>query len=358
MNNKSVKKMLVSFASILLLSACGNSTGAEDSSSSEGTKEGEKKVAVVVNQRFGDNGPMDNLAGGMEKVREDFGIEVKSLESSSAANFEEDLRAMSSQGYDMIVSTFAYMTDATKIVSKEFPDTKYAAIFQAINTDTETHDNIWDTEFHGEAAFYIAGYVAGLTTKTNNIGLIIGGEEPSPNAEGNGFMRGVKEANPDATVQFSFVGSYEDPAKAKEIALAMINAGADYVQANAGASNAGIVEAAQNMNVLVAGEITDYYDQYEGFTGIVEIEFGNTFYSAVEMMLNDEFPGGEHGIQDLTNGGYGINWESYERFSENNEEYGDKMKEAIEQGKSKQAEIEAGDLVIEFDSQAPSWSNF
>ena len=31
--------------------------------------------------------------------------------------------------------------------------------------------------------------MAGLATKTNKIGLIIGGEEPSPNAEGNGFMQ-------------------------------------------------------------------------------------------------------------------------------------------------------------------------
>ena len=35
-------------------------------------------------------------------------------------------------------------------------------------------------------------------------------------------MRGVKDANPDATVEFAYVGSYEDPAKAKEITIAMI----------------------------------------------------------------------------------------------------------------------------------------
>ena len=291
-------------------------------------------------------------------LKEDFGIEIKALESSSAANYEEDLRAMSADGYDLVVSTFAYMTDATKIVGEEFPETKYAAIFQGINGGEKVYENIWDTEFHGEAAFYLSGYIAGITTKTDNIGLVIGGEEPSPNAEGNGFMRGVKDANPDATVQFAFVGSYEDPAKAKEIAMAMINDGADYIQCNAGASNAGVVEAAQNKNILVAGEITDYYDQYEGYTGIVEINFGNTFYTAVEMLLNEEFPGGEHGIRDLKNGGYGLNWESYERFAENSEEYGESMSKAIEAAKEKQAEIESGDLVIEFNSEVPSWDKW
>src|SRR5699024_2452212 len=109
--------------------------------------------------------------------------------------------------------------------------------------------------------------------------------------------------------QFSFIGSYEDPAKAREIANAMINKGADYLQGNAGASNAGIVEAAMNHDLLVAGEITDFYDQYEGFTGIVEIGFGNTVYDAIDMQIKGEFPGGEQGIRDLTNGGYSVNWE-------------------------------------------------
>lgn len=34
---------------------------------------------------------------------------------------------------NLIVTTYGYMTDATKLVSKEYPDTKYAAIFQTIN---------------------------------------------------------------------------------------------------------------------------------------------------------------------------------------------------------------------------------
>ncbi|MRN26370.1 BMP family ABC transporter substrate-binding protein, partial [Romboutsia ilealis] len=94
---------------------------------------------------------------------------IKKLESAEASKFEEDVRAMSKAGYDLIVTTYGYMTDATKLVSKEYPDTKYAAIFQTINDGSDKYENVWDTEFHGEGAFYLGGYIAGKLTKANHV---------------------------------------------------------------------------------------------------------------------------------------------------------------------------------------------
>ena len=44
------------------------------------------------------------------------------------------------------------MSDATKLVASEYPDVKYAAVFQFINDENTKIPNIWDTEFHGEQA--------------------------------------------------------------------------------------------------------------------------------------------------------------------------------------------------------------
>lgn len=340
---------------VLMLSVAGCSQGNTGGTANPSGSKSDLKVAVVVNQRFGDNGPMDNLAEGAAKAEKDFGITIKKMESSSAANFEADVRAMAQAGYNVIFTTFPYMTDATKIVAKEYPDIKFGAIFQNVNQGSEKVANIWDTEFHGEGAFYIAGYLAALTTKKNNIGIVIGGEEPSPNAEGNAYMRGAKAANPNITVQTAFVGSYEDPAKAKEIAGAMIDHGADYIQCDAGASNAGVIEIGKEKGILVSAEITDFYDQHKGFTGIVKIGFGDTLYKGVEAAVKGEFPGGTHGIRDLSNGGYYIDWQTFERFAGDNTEFGPAMKEAITKGKEVEKKIGDGSLKVEFDTQAPNW---
>lgn len=355
MKKRVLAVMLAAVMVIGLVAGCGKKD--EPSSDSGKKDDGDKKlkVALVVNQKFGDKASMDDLAKGADQAAEDFGVEIKKLESAEASKFEEDVRAMSKAGYDLIVTTYGYMTDATKLVSKEYPDTKYAAIFQTINDGSEKYENVWDTEFHGESAFYLGGYIAGKLTKSNHVGFVVGAEEPTPNAEGNGFMRGVKASNPEATVEFSYVGSYEDPAKAKEITSAMISKGCDVVQTDSGASNAGVVEACKDAGILCAGEITDYYDSYDGFYGIEGIGFGDTVYKAIEMLMNDEYPGGEHGIRDLSNGGYFMDWDSFNRFAESSKDYADVMKEAVSEAQELEKQIMDGSLEVPFDTDVPSW---
>ncbi len=354
MKKRILALLMVAAMTMGLAAGCGSKDAADDEKGS-GNGEEKLKVALVVNQKFGDKASMDDLAKGADQAVKDFDVELTKLESAEASRYEEDVRAMSEEGYDLIVTTYPYMTDATKLVSKEFPDTKYAAVFQTINDGADKFDNVWDTEFHGEGAFYLGGYIAGKLTKTNHVGFVVGAEEPTPNAEGNGFMLGVKAANPDATVEFSYVGSYEDPAKAKEVTSAMISAGCDVIQTDSGASNAGVVEACKDAGILCAGEISDYWDTYEGFYGIEGIGFGDTVYKAVEMMINDEYPGGEHGIRDLTNGGYFMDWDSFNRFAEANEEYGETMKAAIAEAQELEKQIVDGTLEVPFDTEVPNW---
>jgi basic membrane protein A len=333
----------------LLLAALPVFAGGNKQGGSGGA--GAPRVALVVNQRFGDNGPMDNLAGGADRAAKDFGVTIKRLESEGAAKFEDDIRAMA-RDYDLVITTFPYMSDATKLVSREYPNKKFAAVFQFVNVGGEKYNNIWDTEFHGEQAFYIAGYMAGLATKSNRVGIVIGGEEPTPNAEGNAFMRGAKAANPKITVDSAFVGSYEDPAKAKEIANAMIANGCDFLMTDSGASNAGVIEAAKEKKVLCSGEITDFYNSYNGFIGIVGIGFGNTAYFAIESMVKGNYPGGQHGIRDLANGGYVMEWPSYERYARANPAFAG----IVEKGKEMEKKIMSGEVKVAFDTDVPNWS--
>lgn len=351
-----MKKRVLSTIMILVLVLTALLSGcASEKEEAPAADEGKLKVAVIVNQKFGDNGPMDDLAGGVDKAASEFGVEVKKLESTDPANFEADIRAMAQEGYGLIITTFPYMTDATKIVAAEYPDTKFSGIFQFINMGDQKIANIWDTEFHGEGAFYLGGYMAGKLTKTNKIGIVIGGEEPSPNAEGNAFMRGALAANPNVSVESAYVGSYEDPAKAKEITAAMIAKGCDFVQTDSGASNAGVVEAAKEANILCAGEITDFYSTYPGFVGIIGIGFGQNGYDAIKAAVEGNFPGGEHGIMSIQNGGYFMDWASYERFAAENKDFGPDFAAAIAEAKALEAKIMDGSLEVPFDAEVPNW---
>jgi len=365
MNSKRMFYVLV-FLTILstLLFACAPAPTAAPVGTNEPAEpaqpaESAKKVVLVGNQRFGDKGPMDDMAAGLDRCASELGLETKKLESESAAEHEEDLRAMAREGYDLVISTFPPMTEPNKVVSAEFPDTKFAAIFQFINVSGVSIPNLWDTEFHGEAAQYILGAVAAKLSDSKKIGFINGGEEPTPHAEGHGFMMGVRDTCPECTVEYAVVGSYEDPAKAKEIALAMISNGVDVIQTNAGKSQLGIIEASKEKGTLVAGDVSDNVDLHpDGFYGYVGISFGQNVFLACKYLADDNFPGGEHGIMDLANGGYYIPYPALERFAASSAEHGAKMTEAISLAKDLEAKISAGEIEVPFITEAPNWSEY
>lgn len=366
--------ILLAVCMIISLMGCGSNGGGEvktddggqtasdpgeSASNDDGKAESGLRVVLIGNQRFGDNGPMDDMASGGERAAADFGVEFKKIESESAS-FEEDIRAMSEEGYDLVITTFNYMSDATALVAEEFPDTKYAAIFQELNSEGDVMiENLWDAVFRGQTTFYIDGYMAGLATKTNKVGFIVGGEEPGPNAEANGFMRGVRDANPNAEVQFSYA-SYEDSAKAKEVALAMIDKGCDIIQGDCAAPDAGIIEAAKESgkDVFVLSCIMDFSEDSPNFVGTIKMNYGQAVYDIIQSLVEGDFPGGEQGIRDITNQGYYLDWEIYDSFAERteNQEYAEAFKAAIEVGKDLEKQINEGSLVIEFDPTAPDWN--
>ena len=311
------------------------------------------RIAFIANQRFGDSGPIDAMAGGIERAMADFGVEVRKLESIGAANFEADIRAMAGEGFDLVITTFPPMRDATTMIAAEFPDVKFAGIFQSLPGDPIL--NYWNAVFHGEGGNYLIGYIAGLMTQANRIGVTFGNEGPTLNAEANGFMLGVRDANPDAMIDFAFIGSFEDPARAYELASGMIDNGVDVMFTSGAASNAGVVEAAMRAGILVSGEITDFYDVYDGFMGLLGIGFGDTAYDVVRMFTEGTLPFGETGIRNVSNRGFYVNWDTFQRFADNNPTHGPAMQAAIARVKEVEAQIISGDLVVEFITDTPNW---
>ena len=207
------------------------------------------KLVLIGNQRFGDQGPMDAFAAGLDKCASEFGFEVSKLESIDPAGFEDDIRAIASEGADLIYTTFPPMTPAQVTVAKEFPDQKFRAIYQFINLpDAAPEDilaNVESTEYQGHTVGYVLGVIAAHLSKSGKLGIVSGSDDPTVNAVDNGFAQGALSVNPDISVEFGVAGSYEDPAKGKEIALAMASRGVDVISTQAAKTQLGVIEGAK-----------------------------------------------------------------------------------------------------------------
>lgn len=115
---------------------------------------------------------------------------------------------------------------------------------------------VFGTRNH-EAA-YLAGMLAAKLSKTGVFGSVGGYPIPEVNLLINAFRFGVKEVNPEAKFLNGFIGAWFDPAKAKEAAIAQVDAGADVLFGE----RIGTADAAKDKGVKAIGSLIDYTPRY------------------------------------------------------------------------------------------------
>ncbi len=166
------------------------------------------------------------------------------------SDIERVIRGYAQKGFDVIFTTsFEYM-DPTIEVAADFPK----IIFEHCSgfKTAENAGNYFGRIYQGR---YLSGLVAGKMTKSNILGYVAAHPIPEVIRGINSFAKGVREANPDAVVKVVWTGSWYDPAKEKEAALSLINAGADVIAQHQDSPAA--QEAAQDHKVYSVGYNND-----------------------------------------------------------------------------------------------------
>jgi basic membrane protein A len=303
------------------------------------------KVALIVNQRFGDKGPSDDLQKGLDRAALEFGVQTKSIESADPAQHEENIRAMAEEGYDLVIVTFPAMADALEAVAKDYPDTKFLGIW--IWT-SQQFPNVRTVEYRGYRVCYLLGVLAGMMTNTNKLGRILGGDSPDMNVNYWAFVDGAQSVNPKAEIQIGYTNSFEDPAKGKELALLMYNSGVDIIMTDASRSGLGVVEAAEETGNFVIGDPV-FHPELAPANYITALDLGwaDSVYVTVKDLVNGQFTA-EHIIASFISGSaINISWGPFTSFEANGpKEMVDKIPAAEAKMNEEAAKIESGQLEV------------
>lgn len=103
-----------------------------------------------------------------------------------------------------------------------------------------------------DEAEFVAGMVAGGTTKTNKLGFIAAKPIPQVLRNINAYALGARAINPKATLSVIFTGDWSLPVKEAEAANSLIDQGADVLTAHVDSPKV-IIEAAERRNVFSTG---------------------------------------------------------------------------------------------------------
>ena len=312
---KKMLAVLLAGAMVASLTACGGSNSADtadttkteesgDSAEAADTKDAsEFKVGLITDVGGVNDGSFNQSSWeGLERAGEELGVTVNYLESATDADYAPNMETFIDEDDDLIISVGYMLADATRAAAEANPDTKFAII------DDSSIDlpNVTSLIFHAEQASYLVGYVAGLTTKTNNIGFVVGMTNETMNQFGYGYCAGAIDANPDITVQQMNANSFADSATGKSMANAEITNGADIVFQAAGATGLGVIEACQEAGVYAIGVDSDQSSIAPNtvLTSAMK-RVDNAVYEAVQELIDGTLEGGVKTF-DLAAGGVDI----------------------------------------------------
>ena len=297
----------------MLLAACG-------------TTATEAPAAKIKVCQITDTGGIDDKSfnatawKGIEDAVAQLGIEGKYLESKEVADYEKNLNAFVEEKCDLIVTVGFLIGDATKATAEANPDIKFSIVDYAYDPAVP---NIVGQVFNTDEAAFLAGYLAAGVTKTGKVGTFGGLPIPTVTIFMDGFAKGVAKynevkgtnvevlgwdpANPDSGL---FSMSFDDQQKGRELAVSLMDEGADIIMPVAGPVGLGAAAAIKERgNAYLIGVDSDWFltsPEYADITltSVMKLMDATTM-QVIKSVIDGTFQGGVS-VGTLANNGVAL----------------------------------------------------
>lgn len=290
--------LVVAMALAMGLTACSKVTNAEE----------DLKVAVVLAGATGDRSFYDSANEGLQALEAAGGVQGTLIECQNDASMFTTNLISAAESNDVVVAVGWEFWDVLAECAPQLPDTKFIFVDNGLDG---VGDNLLSITYAQNEGSFLVGYIAGKLTTTGKIGAVGGEDSETINDFIVGYEAGAKYADPDVQVQTRYANTYEDPAKGKELALALYDGGCDIVFQVASRTGEGVFEAAAERGLLAIGVDSDqkYINPDVIICSMVK-EVGLSIEQSVSALLADgTWHGGEIWVADMSTGlidvGYG-----------------------------------------------------
>ncbi|HET8777103.1 MAG TPA: BMP family ABC transporter substrate-binding protein [Candidatus Limnocylindria bacterium] len=325
----------------LILAACSNGTGSsasasapaeESESAAPASAEPSGTQAAAVDYKacmvsdtggFDDNSFNENGLAGLERAESELGVEIATLQSNSAEDYERNINQFISDGCDMIVTVGFLLGDATQAAAEANPDIRFAIVDFAYDPPIP---NVEGLVYNTAEAAMLAGYASASWTKTGVMGTF-GGINIGPGVTDfmDGFIAGMNYWNeqndddvrmlggrdPNDAASGTFTGNFDSTDDAKNVTLGFLQEGADVILPVGGPIGQGTFAAIREQGADAVGlgvdvdwtlTVPDYADLM--LVSIIK-RIDNSVFQAIERAVNGDAPEATF-LSNLENEGVGI----------------------------------------------------
>jgi basic membrane protein A len=326
---KKLSVLLIVLACLALTAACNRKKEAEnipqDSAVSKMTK-----VCLFISGNLGDRSFFDSANEGIKRLQSDFSdtIETRVVEvGPDQSKYGPALQQVSNEDYDVIVVMGWIVVEHLQEIAPQHPEKTYIIMDSAVDYSAGNCSNVYSVEYKSNEASFLAGALAAKLTVSglpeydadSRIGFIGAIDIPVINDFMVGYIEGAQYVNQNIKCSVSYIGSFDDSARAKELGLTGFRNGADIIFAPCSVATIGIIDAGFETSRKVIGVDSDMAaiiavtdpDKAGSIPTSVLKNTGNSLYNSVALYINGALPAGKSAMHGLAEGGVGLSRNQY-----------------------------------------------
>lgn len=351
--NKVVGILFAAVIAITGLAGCGG-TKEEANSLTEAGNSGEKtdfKMAMISSE-IGSEAFNLNAYNAMKKAADEYGFDCISIECTDTSAWEENMIAVSEEGYDLIVGVGWNAAEPMAKAADLFPDCTYAIIDSIC-----ANDRVTSVTFREEEGAYVQGVMlANAFPEDDLFGYVCSYQTQATYKYRYGYEQGIQSVNPKAKLIYNYVNSYSDTSMVYEYTAQQQAAGCEVVIGGvSSAANAGIYQACLELAdkgtpIYTTGLSVDQTTPDNPYIlgGLLK-NTGTCMTRIIEQYMDGTLEAGEQ-PGGLAEGMFGVAYVTTESENYRNKEI--MTDEVIQAGRDAADKIISGEIVIEVPEEA------
>lgn len=226
------------------------------------------KVVLYLNGTLGDKSFFDSAARGVEMAVDELGIFGKVIEGGyDSSRWEPDIAQLSEGDWDIIIAGTWQLTEFVEKYARMHPDTVFFTYDTTVDYSAGDLGNVYSILYSQNEGSFLVGALAAMITTSDLpaanpekiIGFLGGMDIPVINDFKVGYTEGAQYIDPEVEVLVSYIDSFSDSAKGKELGMALYDQGADIGFNVAGQAGLGLLDAGKNKERYVLGVDSDQY---------------------------------------------------------------------------------------------------
>jgi basic membrane protein A len=242
---------------LCLLAACGVLfAGGGSEPAAQAADSGQLRIALLMPGPINDGGWNTMAYEALKAAEAQFGAVVAYSENVKQNDQVQLLRQYAMKGFNVMIGHGFEFGDALMQTGEEFPD-KY---FLNYGGGAKNGKNVGSVNYAYGQTGALMGVLIGMLPNIKKVGVIAAVEQPTTQQELFNIERYAKRYNPSIQFVYSYTKDYDDIAKGKEAAIALLNNGSDCIVSDLSGPAGAVIQAVKDKGALYIQNTFDAYD--------------------------------------------------------------------------------------------------